>query len=176
MGKRKDVTNDPLAASKQRAGADPDNSDSDSDANNDVTMVDVDFEWFNMNPDIDFHSIKLLLRQLLDVDNDKFDLSALADLICGTGEKDLGSKWGSTVKTDGEEGDPYAFITAVDLEEYKVRVSGGDDVWGDGVWSCYRISAGARMVGGYYFEMEAPSSCAASHIHSLPLQLTQQHT
>lgn len=43
-------------------------------------MLDVDFEFFDPQP-IDFHGLKTLLRQLLDVDHQLFDLSALADLI-----------------------------------------------------------------------------------------------
>ena len=30
-------------------------------------MVNVDFEWFDPNPEVDFHGLKTLLRQLLDV-------------------------------------------------------------------------------------------------------------
>ena len=43
-------------------------------------MVNVEFEWFDPQ-EIDFHGLKTLLRQLLDLDNQLFDLSALADLI-----------------------------------------------------------------------------------------------
>jgi len=85
----------------------------DSGSEEDVDMVNVEFEWFNMKPDIDFHGIKNLLRQLLDVDSQLFDISALADLILSQ------PTIGSTVKVDGEETDPYAFLTALNMYEHR---------------------------------------------------------
>lgn len=78
-------------------------------------MVNVDFEWFDPNPEVDFHGLKTLLRQLLDIDNQLFDLSELADLILSQ------PLLGSTVKVDGAETDPYAFLTVLNLETHKVR-------------------------------------------------------
>ncbi|KAL2754388.1 hypothetical protein ACRALDRAFT_2066105, partial [Sodiomyces alcalophilus JCM 7366] len=75
-------------------------------------MVNVDFEWFNFDADIDFHGVKSLLRQLLDVDATQFDISALADLILSQ------NTIGSTVKVDGKETDAYAFLTALNLREH----------------------------------------------------------
>ncbi len=77
-------------------------------------MVNVDFEWFDPNPEVDFHGLKTLLRQLLDIDNQLFDLSELADLILSQ------PLLGSTVKVDGSETDPYAFLTVLNLETHKV--------------------------------------------------------
>jgi protein BCP1 len=76
-------------------------------------MVNVEFEWFNMKPEIDFHGIKTLLRQLLDIDSQLFDLSALTDLILSQ------PTIGSTVKVDGEETDPYAFLTILNMYEHR---------------------------------------------------------
>jgi protein BCP1 len=78
-------------------------------------MVNVEFEWFNFKPDIDFHGLKSLLRQLLDVDNQFFDLSALADLILSQ------PTVGSTVKVDGEETDAYAFLTILNMHEHREK-------------------------------------------------------
>lgn len=75
-------------------------------------MVNVDFEWFNFDPDIDFHGVKSLLRQLFDVDATHFDISGLADLILSQ------NTIGSTVKVDGKETDAYAFLTALNLREH----------------------------------------------------------
>lgn len=75
-------------------------------------MVNVDFEWFNFDPDIDFHGIKTLLRQLLDVDSQLFDMSALADLIVQ--QRTIGS----TVKVDDKANDAYAFLTVLNLGEH----------------------------------------------------------
>ena len=79
-----------------------------------MDIVNVDFEWFDPNPEVDFHGLKTLLRQLLDVDNQLFDLSELADLILSQ------PLLGSTVKVDGNETDPYAFLTVLNLETHKV--------------------------------------------------------
>jgi protein BCP1 len=80
-------------------------------------MVNVDFEWFDPQPAVDFHGLKNLLRQLFDNDAQIFDMSALADLILSQ------PTLGSTVKVDGNESDPYAFLSVLNLQEHKVRKS-----------------------------------------------------
>lgn len=93
----------------------------------DTNMLDVDFEWFDPQPDHDFHGLKTLLRQLFDVDAQSFDLSALTDLILAQ------PLLGSTVKVEGNETDPYAFLTVLNLHEHKVFRSygyGGHDLMG----------------------------------------------
>lgn len=80
-----------------------------------MDTVDVEFEWFNFKPDIDFHGTKSLIRQLLDVDSQLFDLSAITDLILSQ------PTVGSTVKVDGEDTDPYAFLTALNLREHREK-------------------------------------------------------
>ena len=77
-------------------------------------MVNVDFEWFDPQPAVDFHGLKNLLRQLFDTDAQIFDLSALADLILSQ------PLLGSTVKVDGNESDPYAFLSVLNMQEHKV--------------------------------------------------------
>jgi len=82
-------------------------------------MLDVDFEWFDPNPEIDFYGLKNLLRQLFDVDNELFDLSALTDMILAQ------PLLGSTVKASEDdnvptkEGDPYAFLSVLNLHEHR---------------------------------------------------------
>jgi protein BCP1 len=78
-------------------------------------MVNVDFEWFNFNEKIDFHGTKSLIRQLFDVDATLLDVSALADLILSQ------PTIGSTVKTDGEEADPFAFLTVLNVQEHREK-------------------------------------------------------
>jgi protein BCP1 len=68
---------------------------------------------FDPQPDHDFHGLRTLLRQLFDVDNTLFDLSALADLILSQ------PLLGTTVKVDGNESDPYAFLTVINLHQHK---------------------------------------------------------
>ena len=80
-------------------------------------MLDVEFEWFDPQPDHDFHGIKTLLRQLLDVDAALFDLSGLTDLILAQ------PLLGSTVKCDGNESDPYAFLSVLNIKEHSVSSS-----------------------------------------------------
>ncbi|KAJ5152247.1 hypothetical protein N7492_010542 [Penicillium capsulatum] len=104
MGKRKqDLGDVPMDGTK----ASGDESD------DDVEMVNVDFEWFDPQPAVDFHGLKNLLRQLFDNDAQIFDMSALADLILGQ------PLLGSTVKVDGNESDPYAFLSVLNLQEHK---------------------------------------------------------
>ncbi|KAJ3580358.1 hypothetical protein NPX13_g207 [Xylaria arbuscula] len=89
--------------------------DSDSSDDEDFDMVNVDFEWFNFNDKVDFHGMKNLIRQLFDVDATLFDVSALVDLILSQ------SSIGSTIKTDGEESDPFAFVTALNIQEHRQK-------------------------------------------------------
>lgn len=78
-------------------------------------MINVDFEWFDPQPAVDFHGLKNLLRQLFDNDAQIFDMSALTDLILSQ------PLLGSTVKVDGNESDPYAFLSVLNLQEHKVN-------------------------------------------------------
>jgi protein BCP1 len=57
------------------------------------------------------------LRQLLDTDAELFDVSALADLILSQ------PTLGSTVKVEGMETDPYAFLSVINLQVHKVFIS-----------------------------------------------------
>ncbi|KAK9771221.1 putative P21-C-terminal region-binding protein-domain-containing protein [Seiridium cardinale] len=98
------------------AAPDPDRMQEDESSDDeDFDIVNVDFEWFNFDPEIDFHGTKSLLRQLLDVDSQLFDISGLADLILSQ------NTIGSTVKVDGKETDPYAMLTALNLQEHKEK-------------------------------------------------------
>jgi protein BCP1 len=75
--------------------------------------VNVDFEWFNFDSEIDFHGVKTLLRQLFDVDSASLDLSAITDICLE--QKTIGS----TVKVDDKANDAYAFLTALNLRELR---------------------------------------------------------
>ena len=76
-------------------------------------MLNVEFEWFDPQPEFDFHGIKTLLQQLFDVDSNIFDLSALTDLVLSQ------PLLGSTVKVDGNETDAYAFLSVLNLQQHK---------------------------------------------------------
>ncbi|PYI04571.1 hypothetical protein BO78DRAFT_347458 [Aspergillus sclerotiicarbonarius CBS 121057] len=106
MVKRKELKDNDVEMSGTDPRVDGDESDEDMD------MVNVEFEWFDPQP-VDFHGLKNLLRQLFDTDAQTFDMSALADLILSQ------PLLGSTVKVDGMESDPYAFLTVLNIQEHK---------------------------------------------------------
>ncbi|KAL2024032.1 hypothetical protein VTK56DRAFT_267 [Thermocarpiscus australiensis] len=87
----------------------------DSSDDEDMDIVNVDFELFNYDPQIDFHGVKTLLRQLFDADAQLFDLSGLSDLIVEQ------NTIGSTCKVDGKENDAYAFLTVLNLHEHRAK-------------------------------------------------------
>lgn len=72
-------------------------------------LVNVDFDYFDFNPEIDFHSIKTLVRQLFGDDHSKFDVSSLADVILSK------NAIGTTIKTEGINGDPFAMLTTIPM-------------------------------------------------------------
>ncbi|EXJ55219.1 hypothetical protein A1O7_08145 [Cladophialophora yegresii CBS 114405] len=87
--------------------------DDESGDDEDFDVLDVEFEWFDPQPEFDFHGIKTLLQQLFDVDAQLFDLSALTDVILAQ------PTLGSTVKVDGNETDAYAFLSILNLQQHK---------------------------------------------------------
>ncbi|KAK3049808.1 Mss4p nuclear export [Extremus antarcticus] len=109
MGKRKSGADDKVP-SKDKMDVDDHESGSD-----DGSLLNVDFEYFDPSPTIDFHGLKTLLRQLFDVDNQLFDLSELAEIILAQ------PLLGSTVKCEGTESDPYAFLTVLNLHEHREK-------------------------------------------------------
>ncbi|KAF5675942.1 BCP1 [Fusarium heterosporum] len=92
---------------KEVPPADIDKMDEDSSDDEDFDMVNVDFEWFNFDPEVDFHGTKTLLRQLFDVDANLFNMSALSDLVLSQ------PTIGSTIKVDGKANDAYALLTVL---------------------------------------------------------------
>lgn len=76
-------------------------------------MINADFDFFDP-AEIDFHGLKSLTRQLLDADAELINTSELVDLIVSQ------PLVGSTVKVDGKESDPFAFMTVLNLQEHKV--------------------------------------------------------
>lgn len=74
-------------------------------------IVNVDFDYFDLNPEVDFHATKTFLRQLFGDDCNMFDISALADLILTK------NSVGTTIKTEGTESDPFALLSVINLSE-----------------------------------------------------------
>ncbi|CCH45494.1 hypothetical protein BN7_5076 [Wickerhamomyces ciferrii] len=88
-----------------------DSENSEGEEEEEEEIVNVDFDFFDINKDIDFHAIKNLTRQLLGEDSKKLQISPLADLILEAPT--------ITIKTDGKDSDPYAFLSALNLKELK---------------------------------------------------------
>lgn len=114
MVKRKTVGADGAQSSEKRIQ----NTDADDSSDEDVDMLDVEFEWFDPS-EIDFHGLKLLLRQLLDADHELFDLSGISNLIVSQ------PLLGSTVKVPDDDveinqTDPFAFLTVLNLHTHAV--------------------------------------------------------
>ncbi|GAB5590405.1 Mss4p nuclear export [Umbelopsis nana] len=86
--------------------------DSDDSQDEEQEIVDVDFEFFDLDA-IDFLAVKRLLVQLLSADAEFLNISDMADLIVA--QKAVGS----TVKVDGKESDPYALLTAININVHK---------------------------------------------------------
>ncbi|CUS21800.1 LAQU0S04e01068g1_1 [Lachancea quebecensis] len=82
-------------------------SENESQVDDEQEVINIDFDFFNANKDVDFHALKNLLRQLLGPqESTKIQLSALADLILDSPT--------TTIKTDGQESDPYCFLSFID--------------------------------------------------------------
>lgn len=113
MAKRKHTTaNDgaeEVSDEEERRGS----AEDDDTTDDELDILEADFEWFDPQPENDFHGLKALLRQLLDVDAHTLDLSALTDLILSQ------PLLGSTVKVEGNESDPFAFLTVLNLREHQ---------------------------------------------------------
>ncbi|KAF2719079.1 hypothetical protein K431DRAFT_122419 [Polychaeton citri CBS 116435] len=114
MVKRKSSGDEKPLASKTKMEIDGEDDD-DDDTEDSGSILNVDFEWFDPQPAVDFHGLKTLLRQLFDVDNDLFDLSELADLVLAQ------PLLGSTVKCEGNESDPYAFLTVLNMQQHRSK-------------------------------------------------------
>jgi protein BCP1 len=72
-------------------------------------MINIDFDFYNINPNVDFHATKNFLRQLFQDDAILFPLSELADIILQEGHV------GTTIKTDGTESDPFSILSIVNI-------------------------------------------------------------
>lgn len=74
-------------------------------------LVNVDFDFFDLNPEVDFHATKNFLRQLFGDDAGSFDILGLANLVLAE------NSVGTTIKTDGKESDPFALLSVINLSD-----------------------------------------------------------
>jgi len=86
-----------------------DDDDGNESSSSDVSLVDVSFEFFDPNPNVDYHAIKRLLTQLLQRDAEKLSVHELTELVLSQ------PTVGTTIKTDGIESDPYALFTVLNM-------------------------------------------------------------
>lgn len=76
--------------------------------------MDVDFDFFDPHPDVDYLALKRLATQLFQADAESLHLNDLADLILSQ------PLVGTTVKCDGRESDPYAVLTVLNMHIHQV--------------------------------------------------------
>lgn len=104
-----ELSNEEFALDEQEFLGDSD-CDQQEDENSDDSggvedVIDVDFEFYPFKQ-VDFHGLKTLLSQgFSDAEDSMLNLSELADAIIAN------EGLGSAVKTDGEDGDPFAIVT-----------------------------------------------------------------
>ncbi|QLQ80730.1 hypothetical protein HG537_0E00830 [Torulaspora globosa] len=109
--KRRVDENEPSEESDIDVSSTDSENDDDSDGE-DEKIVNVDFDFFNGNPEVDFHAFKNLLRQLLGPqESSRVQISQLADLMLQSPT--------TTIKTDGEESDPYCFLSFINYKEHR---------------------------------------------------------
>jgi len=84
----------------------------------DTSDANVDFEFFDPSPENDYHAIRDLLNQLFERDSSRLDVKGLTDLIL------CQPLVGTVVKTDGLQGDMWAFMSVLNVQEHKVTVIG----------------------------------------------------
>eukprot|EP00833_Pecoramyces_ruminatium_P009834 jgi/Orpsp1_1/1183866/evm.model.c7180000086988.2 len=96
---------------------------SDSDTENEDEeineIIDVDFEFFDPQPQ-DFYGYKILLKQIFGNDHEYINLSDLADLVLSQ------PLLGSSVKVQSEDPkkeDPYAMLSVLNMQEHKDKIS-----------------------------------------------------
>ncbi|KAL7408956.1 p21-C-terminal region-binding protein-domain-containing protein [Mrakia frigida] len=118
MAKRKSTTKAP---SSDIAESDSDNSDGGSSSSSTPSLINVEFDFFPPSLDVDLIALKRLLRSLLHSDSDLFNLHEIAEVVLERCEKD---GVGSCIKVDGEESDPFSFLSVVGLDELKAIPAG----------------------------------------------------
>ncbi|KAL8918867.1 MAG: hypothetical protein Q9208_007124 [Pyrenodesmia sp. 3 TL-2023] len=112
MAKRK-AFEDSAAEQSSEQDSDQVSSFEESSSEDDYDEIKQDFEFFDPQSPWDFEGFKRLLRQLFDADATSFHLGAIADLILAQ------PLLGSTIKTEGNQSDPHAFLTILNLQQHK---------------------------------------------------------
>ncbi|EPS98118.1 hypothetical protein FOMPIDRAFT_1051865 [Fomitopsis schrenkii] len=103
-------------AKRKSLAADPE-LDSDGEDASERSLVDVDFDFFDPHPDVDYLALKRLATQLFQADAELLHVNDLADLILSQ------PLVGTTVKCDGRESDPYAVLTVLNMHLHQNKPS-----------------------------------------------------
>lgn len=74
----------------------------------------MDFDFYNPE-EVDYHALKRLLGQLFASDAELIEVNDLVDIIIEENQV------GTTIKVDGQESDPYAILSVINLQEQKVK-------------------------------------------------------
>lgn len=80
------------------------------------SLINVDFDFFDPNPKVDYLALKRLITQLFQGDAESLIPNALADLILSQ------PLLGSTIKTDGIESDPLAYLSVLNMHVHQVGI------------------------------------------------------
>lgn len=86
-------------------------------------LIDVAFEFFDPNPNIDYQAIKRLLSQLFQQDSENMNMHELTELVLTQ------PTVGTTIKTDGIQSDPYALLTVLNMHLYHVFLFSPSKRW-----------------------------------------------
>ncbi|KAJ8088850.1 Mss4p nuclear export [Marasmius tenuissimus] len=124
-------------------------NDASDDESSDISMINVDFDFFDPDPEVDYQAIKRLLGQLFQRDADMFHLHELTELILDQ------PSVGTTIKTDGKESDPYALLTVVNMHVHKDHPS-------------------VKALGSYILEKSSPNTALHNYLQGLFSQ-TENH-
>nr|CAG8542997.1 6933_t:CDS:2 [Entrophospora candida] len=111
-----DITEDEKVAEEDGNEQEENSDNSDNEISEGEEIINVDFDFFDPK-DSDFHSIKTLLKQLFSSDSELFELSELTELIVNQ------PSVGTTVKVDGSDSDPFAFLTVLNINEHKSLIN-----------------------------------------------------
>jgi len=91
-------------------------TEDDSDSDDNKSIINIDFDFFDFTP-TDFKALKHMFAQLFQADAELLHIHDLAELVLTP------PMFGTTVKTDTMESDPYAFLTVLNLTQHKDHVA-----------------------------------------------------
>ena len=79
------------------------------------SLINVSFDFFNPNPKVDYHALTRLLSQLFSRDAERLQIPSLVELILSQPRVGTTIKTGVDAGEEGEDGDPYAVLSVVNV-------------------------------------------------------------